>query len=64
VYTYFRNWRKDGTWIVIHDRLYTWTRLDADRLPSPSEAILDSQSVKTAAGVSKSVGFDIKAINA
>lgn len=58
VYTYFRNWRQDGTWIAIHDRLYTWMRLDAERAPSPSEAILDSQSVKTAAGVSGSVGFD------
>ncbi|MEM9450468.1 MAG: transposase [Cyanobacteria bacterium P01_E01_bin.6] len=19
VYTYFRNWRKDGTWLAIHD---------------------------------------------
>jgi len=58
VYTYFRNWRKDGTWIVIHDRLREWTRIEADRQPSPSEAILDSQSVKTAAGVSEQVGFD------
>lgn len=58
VYTYFRNWRKDGTWIMIHDHLREWTRIDADRQPSPSEAILDSQSVKTAAGVSKQVGFD------
>ncbi len=58
MYTYFHNWRKDGTWIAIHDRLYAWTRLDADRPPSPSEAVLDSQSVKTAAGVSESVGFD------
>lgn len=22
VYTYFRNWRKDGTWLRIHERLY------------------------------------------
>ena len=21
VYTYFRNWRQDGTWVRIHDRL-------------------------------------------
>ena len=24
VYTYFRNWRKDGTWLDIHDRLYRY----------------------------------------
>lgn len=58
VYTYFRNWRKDGTWIDIHDRLYRCTRLEQGRHPSPSEAVLDSQSVKSAAGVQQSVGFD------
>jgi len=26
VYTYFRNWRIDGTWTDIHDRLRAWTR--------------------------------------
>ena len=24
VYTYFRNWRLDGTWVKIHDRLREW----------------------------------------
>jgi len=24
VYTYFRNWRKDGTWVRIHDSLRQW----------------------------------------
>lgn len=58
VYTYFRNWRKDGTWLRIHERLYQWTRIEQDRHPSPSEAIVDSQSVKSAAGVQIAVGFD------
>lgn len=58
VYTYFRNWRKDGTWLLIHDRLREWSRIEADRQPSPSAAILDSQSVKSAAGVHEAVGFD------
>lgn len=58
VYTYFRNWRKDGTWVRIHDRLYRWTRSEQERHPSPSEAIVDSQSVKSAAGVHAAVGFD------
>ncbi len=26
VYTYFRNWRKDGTWLKIHDNLREWER--------------------------------------
>ena len=58
VYTYFRNWRKDGTWLHIHDSLREWTRIEIERHPSPSEAIIDSQSVKSAAMVSQQVGFD------
>ena len=58
VYTYFRNWRDDGTWLRIHDRLRGWTRADSDRVESPSEAILDSQSVTTATMVNEAVGYD------
>ena len=58
VYTYFRNWRKDGTWVKMHDRLRTWTRVANNREPSPSEAVVDSQSVKSAAMVSQAVGYD------
>lgn len=58
VYTYFRNWRIDGTWVQIHDQLRAWVRVDNERQTSPSEAIVDSQSVKTAAGVSQAVGYD------
>ncbi len=42
VYTYFRNWRLDGTWLAIHDHLHQWVRLDDEREPSPSEVIVDS----------------------
>lgn len=58
VYTYFRNWRLDGTWVSIHDHLHQWVRLDDQREVSCSEAIVDSQRVKTAAGVSEAVGYD------
>jgi transposase len=58
VYTYFRNWRDDGTWIRIHDQLRQWSRIEAERHPSPSEGIIDSQSVKSAAMVHQAVGFD------
>jgi putative transposase len=47
VYTYFRNWRLDGTWQRIHDRLRRKVRKAAGRHPQPSAAILDSQTVKT-----------------
>lgn len=36
----------------------SWVRLDQERDLSPLEAIVDSQSVKTAAGVSEAVGYD------
>lgn len=58
VYTYFRNWRQDGTWLHVHDRLREWSRIEQERHPSPSESIIDSQSVKSAAGVNEAVGFD------
>lgn len=47
VYTYFRNWRLDGTWLCIHDTLREQARRAIGRHPQASAAILDSQSVKT-----------------
>ena len=58
VYTYFRTWRKEGTWVKIHDAVREWVRIEQCRQPSPSEACLDSQSVKTNAGVHQAVGYD------
>ena len=58
VYTYFRNWRLDQTWVSIHDQFYQWSRVDHDRPVSPSELIVDSQSVKTATMVHEAVGYD------
>lgn len=47
VYTYYRNWRLDGTWPLIHDTLRQQVRQAEGRHPQASAAILDSQSVKT-----------------
>jgi putative transposase len=58
VYTYFRNWRLDGTWFAIHERLRDWVRSQQQRQPEASEAIIDSQSVKAVAMVNQSVGYD------
>jgi len=58
VYRYFRNWRLDGICVQVHDRLRDWVRVDTQRAISPSEAIIDSQSVKSAAMVSEEVGYD------
>lgn len=58
VYTYFRRWKNDGTLLAIHDRLYVMSRLAAGRDASPSETILDSQTVKSATMIAKAVGYD------
>jgi transposase len=48
VYHYFRLWRLDGTWEALHTALREQLRVSLGREPTPSAAILDSQSVKTA----------------
>ncbi len=48
VYDYFCQWRDDGTWQRIHDAVRDELRETSGRQPSPSAAILDAQSVKTA----------------
>lgn len=44
---YFDRWRKDGTWERIHAILREDVRKKEGREPTPSAAIIDSQSVKT-----------------
>jgi putative transposase len=47
VYTYFRNWKEDGTWQKANDTLRRKVRLQEGREEEPSAGILDSQSAKT-----------------
>lgn len=49
VHDYYRKWRRDGTWKKFHDALRENVRVEADRAYTPSAAIIDSQSIKTAA---------------
>jgi putative transposase len=44
---YFRRWRADGTWELIHEALRPRVREAEGRAPTPSAAIIDSQTVKT-----------------
>jgi putative transposase len=47
VYHYFRQWRLDGTWQVMHDLLRGDVRGAAGKHRQPSAGVIDSQSVKT-----------------
>ncbi len=47
VYGYFRAFNAAGVWKHIHDKLRAQVRRANGRKPTPSAAIIDSQSVKT-----------------
>lgn len=57
VYDYFSAWRDDATLDEIQRILREQIRVNCGRNKTPSAAIIDSQSVKTAA-VSENVGYD------
>jgi putative transposase len=44
---YYDQFRDEGTWEQIHDALRAQVRIAAGKAPTPSAAVLDSQSVKT-----------------
>jgi putative transposase len=46
-YQTWRAWRRDGTWLRIHDQLRDAVRMRMGRHPQPSAAIIDAQTVKT-----------------
>jgi len=58
VYTYFRC-NKDETWLQLHDRLRDWTRIEQE---SSGVHQANRQSIKSAAMVSQSVGYDANLI--
>ncbi len=47
VYYYYRKWRQNGFWDLLHDCLHKKVRRKHGKQDSPSVGILDSQSVKT-----------------
>jgi transposase len=47
VHHYYRIWRRQGTLQILHDTLRQEVRIQAGKEPTPSAAIIDSQSVKT-----------------
>jgi transposase len=47
VYGYFRKFQREGIWQQIHETLCKKVRRKAGKKPTPSAAIIDSQTVKT-----------------
>jgi putative transposase len=58
VYYYLRRWQREGVWDRVHHTLVMTDRERGGRAASPTAAILDSQSIRTADQKGASKGYD------
>lgn len=57
VYYFFKKWKNDETWFLIHQALHQEVRKSYGKEAEPTGAIIDSQSVKTSA-LAETRGFN------
>ena len=57
VHDYFMKWKRSGLWDKINNKLMEKVRIKIGREPTPSAAIVDSQSVKSTS-FSQNNGYD------
>lgn len=58
VYEYFSHWQIDGVWDQINKVLSEQVRIQADRSPTPTASIIDSQTVKSTQESTIESGYD------
>jgi putative transposase len=58
VYWYFGKWTKQGVWQTLNDQLVMLRRIEKGGTPSPSFAVVDSQTVHNTQTAIEEVGYD------
>jgi len=58
VYTIYRRWKLNGTWVRLHDTLRERCRRQVGKKRTPTAAIIDSQTAKTSAMANGQRGYD------
>ena len=58
VYWYFRKWTGEGVWQAVNDQVVMLRRMEKGGMPSPSFAVIDSQTVHNTPTAIAQVGYD------
>ena len=57
VYWYFRKWTRQGVWQAVNDQMVMLCRMQKGAAPSPSFAVVDSQTVHNTPTAKEEVGY-------